>query len=637
VGIPGALSVVCVALACAGPAAAQLPPVFPPEDPPPPQALPPSTTVLAPSRSSTAFDGNPSKSGEIDDSTVFGPLRKSWTRLFPERVAEPLVVDGRIVVSYGRSGESYGAAVAALRPSDGKVIWRREIDSVYFDAAIAAAEGVVVAVDPDGMLTAFALNDGSRLWTVPIDVVINEAEPVIDAGTVYVFEGGAVRAFDLATGASRWTAPVPLQPGSGPIAIDNARAFVADDCGSVIAFSRADGRLVWQASGISARTCFDADVIVAGGRVFGAEGVTYDAVTGAALGSLPAQARAVVGGLAYTTNGSLRAYDVVTGELAWDSRRRVDLAPKVVGPTVYATLQGDFDSTPLYGISTANGRLLSRVQRPIVDNGQGDSHDPGLTVGAGHVVVATHTGISALAPALQPEPRGVDLLAPKSRAYFVGARFNWIAGIGSAMRGSTPIVELQRDEQPFGGWKTIDRRRTLADGGVVLKGPLRRNSIFRARTKGAGPSKPIKLYAYARIGFDVKRTSRRTGVFNVRIRGVPARTLRRTKAFAYLGSAAEQRFERLGAGGIDAKGRSGKARIPFRLLNHVGAKDIVAVCVRGLPKAGYGRNFGLLKGCGAKNVAYPKRSKRVATRRADGEARSAGPAPPAIGAAAAAR
>ena len=214
-------------------------------------------------------------------------------------------------------------------------------------------------------------------------------------------------------------------------------------------------------------------------------------------------------------------------------------------------------------------------------------------------------------PRLRPSRTGVDLLLPKARDYYAGTAFRWIAGVGARLRAERPEVKL---EVNFGngGWKTAASRRSFVDGVAVLRARLKRNARFRVRVKGSKPSRSVKLFAYPRFDFDVRRTSDTRGAIDMRVSGVSGRTLAAHRAYGYIGSAAKRTFTRLGSGGLRSTGKvSAKASIPFRLLRRVGPNDVIAVCVGGLPKAGYGRDVGLAGHCGAGKVAYPPKKHRL--------------------------
>jgi outer membrane protein assembly factor BamB len=595
-------------LACcllAGPAAAQLP-IFPPPPPPAdPGSSVPSTSAPLPVApgTSTAFGGNASRDGSTPDPRVFGPLKVAWKHIYEGATQEPLVAGGLVIVNNGYSSDSdrpYGNSIRALRPSDGKEVWRQDVRATYFDSALAVSDGVVVAIDNDAGVHAFRLKDGEPLWTaaLPGKGFADDAGVVADGGTAYVFARGVVSALDLSTGAYRWEVESPVGDEDGIPAVDGSRVFVTAECDLAAALSRSDGALLWR-HGDDESCGLSGEAIYSGGRVFGYGGAVLDAVTGAHLAQLPGQPGAVRGDLAYV--GS-RAYDVTTGEQLWHARAR-GAGPRLSGPTAYTMNGDDYGSGLLYGFSSATGKLLSVTKYPALGDAQTGGSRPGFAVGAGHVFIGTGTGVAALAPALRPKPNGVDLLPPRHRDYFAGARFRWIGGVGAKLRLERPKIRLLGDTGR-GGSRTLASKRPLPDGGVVLGSVLRRNTRFQLKAGGA-KSRSVKLYAYPRVDLKVKRTSARFGVIRVRIGAVPGKAVDGRKIFAYHGVGAKRRFVRLGK----ARAHGGHASIRFRLLSHVGDHDIVAVCIAGLPRAGYGRNVGLARRCGARRVPYPPRRK----------------------------
>jgi outer membrane protein assembly factor BamB len=600
----------CLAAACfPGIASAQISIFPPPGDPTP--SLGPSSTIFAPEGASTASGGNPSQSGEITDPRVFGPLEVDWHRRFAGQPLQPLVVDGVVIVnSTGRNGRSGSAALTALSASTGKVLWRSSSPGAGSFGEIATSDGVIVVVDHAGTVRGLRVGDGSLLWQQSLGQLSEDAVEsgvVADAGSAYVYANRQVYALNLADGALRWTARAPLEAPAGAPAVDSDRVFVVGECGDAAALSRASGALIWMTEG-SATTCFGAGSLVGGGRLVSTGGQIFDAVTGARLGSTEFIPAGVSGDLIFGLTGPLTAYNAATGELAWKSARftGADVPPRIVGPTTYGLQSEDFGPALLSGVATNTGKPLSKTE--IHEIGDDKAGGLALSAGGGHVIVANGDDVIGLGPRLKPPSTGVDLLFPEARDYYSGSRFHWIAGVGAGIRQDAPEVQLEANEAGNGQWATVDERRTLVDGEVVLHSNLDRNTRFRARVSDAELSSSVKLFAYPRFDFKVRRTSDRIGEFEIRISGVDAKTLEGRKSYAYLGRGAERTFIRLGSARIHVgRGGVGVSSVRFRLLKDVGRHDLVSVCAAGLPEAGYGRDIGLAGHCGASRVPYPPR------------------------------
>lgn len=570
-------------------------------------------SIFAPPGESTALGGNPSRTGEANDGRVFGPMGLRWRTYLGEIIGEPLVVDGLVIVAVSRDfsdlDDPSAESLLALRSSDGKKVWERAVErSKAGSLSAAGADGVVVALDA-GVASGYALADGAPLWTFDTGLTSNgEDPPIVAGGRTYFAVDDQVYALDAMTGALFWRAAVPLDSDAGIPAIDNGRVFVTNKCGQVVALSRGSGRLAWSQRIPFDGFCEPAGAIVSGGTLFAGDGSTYDAVSGAPLGALPRPPSAAGGGLAFSAGSPARAYDSATGAEVWRSSRIGFARPSIAGPTLFGVTTGA-RGTFLNGISAATGRPFTRsaAERTGIDDGE-------LAVGAGRIFVVNGLELSAFEPALRPGPDGVDLLPPSSRDYLAGARFRWISGVGSDLRGKRPGVTLERDQFPFGRWSAADRSRTFEDGVAVLKSGLARNTRFRASVNGAKPSESVMLYAYPRIAIEVKAVSRTMGEINVTIGGVDRKSLQGKRAFGYIGSAKKRTFSRLGSGRVKARGKRGTSSIRFRLLDRVGPKDIVGVCVKGLPQEGYGGIVGLTGACGKSRVPYPpglERSSRI--------------------------
>ena len=607
----------CLAAACfPGVAAAQVP-IFPPPPGNPSTPTSPSASVLAPEGASTAFGSNPSRTGEVLDDRIFGPLGVAWVHQFGGGVDEPLVTGGRVIVDSldDRRGD-YGSRLTALSASSGKILWHQSIGSNHVDAPIAYSDGVVVLLARDGKIYGFRVDDGEPLWNMSLasgQGSTDEGGIVADAGTVYAFTGKHVYALDIATGQVGWTIASPTDGSSGTPAVDDSRVFIADDCGGAAALSRSDGSLIWSVAGELG--CLSGTAIVAGGQVYSGNGRVYDAVSGSQPSRLPKGPGAVSGGLALVAGDPLRAFDPNTGSTVWTNNAGAFVDPRVVGPTTY-TVSSDEDSVfHLFGIETETGRTLSNTEVP----GPNFNHEselalnPGVAAGEGRVYVALAHTVTALAPRLSPPEGGVDLLFPKGRDYYAGSLFNWIAGVGADQRNAQPVIRLEAQEGSSHHWKTVAAKHAYVDGGVVLQATLDRNARYRATSDGLKPSPSVKLYAYPRFDFDIKRTSDTQGVINVRVSGINAKTLAAHKVYGYFGSAPKRKFSRLGGSRLRPTGKdSARGSVHFHLLDHVGVSDVIAVCVDGLAEAGYGKDVGLPGHCGARSVPYPPKKNRLA-------------------------
>ena len=80
------------------------------------------------------------------------------------------------------------------------------------------------------------------------------------------------------------------------------------------------------------------------------------------------------------------------------------------------------------------------------------------------------------------------------------------------------------------------------------------------------------------------------------------------RLFAYVGRRSTRRYERLGSARLRRAGRGRfVATMRFRRPSRTGRRDVLAVCVRGLARAGWGYPDAFERGCGKRRMTYRPR------------------------------
>lgn len=133
--------------------------------------------------------------------------------------------------------------------------------------ALAAADGVLYALDALGVLYAFRTATGAELWHRPL---LSSDDPpgtnlAVDAGRVYLGTvSGTLYALDTANGKVAWT----YQPGSGmdsDLAVAGGVLYVKDNNGTLHALRTTTGKPSWTRPASSTGLF---GLAVAGGRVY---------------------------------------------------------------------------------------------------------------------------------------------------------------------------------------------------------------------------------------------------------------------------------------------------------------------------------------------------------------------------------
>ncbi len=146
--------------------------------------------------------------------------------------------------------------------------------------ALAAAGGVLYALDALGNLYAFRTATGDQIWHRQL---LSSDDPpgtglTVDGGNLYLGTiSGTLYALAAATGQTRWT----YHPGSGidsELAADGGLVYLKDNNGTLHALSAASGRQAWSRSGTQTGLY---GVAAAGGRVYYSTVLAVQALDGA--------------------------------------------------------------------------------------------------------------------------------------------------------------------------------------------------------------------------------------------------------------------------------------------------------------------------------------------------------------------
>jgi outer membrane protein assembly factor BamB len=221
----------------------------------------------------------------------------------------------------------------------------------------------VFTIDTDGDVSAFNLQDGSRVWTT--DITPEDESNAVVTGAVSVYENrvfvtsgyAEVLALDASDGKILWRTPLTAPVRAAPT-LSGERVFVTTVDNQLLALAADDGRKLWDHSGISetagliggASAAVDgANVIAAyssgelfalradSGRVTWAENLAAvrraDAVSALAVVARPVVDRGLV--LAVSHSGRFAAVELRSGGRVWDREVASANMPWVAGDYVY--------------------------------------------------------------------------------------------------------------------------------------------------------------------------------------------------------------------------------------------------------------------------------------------------------------
>jgi len=335
------------------------------------------------------------QAGEI----IRPPYVRAWSYDDPN-VAATLTAAGRVFVYlYGGPDGGYGFRVVALDAASGSTVWGPVVlGGAYFGAGITYADGRLIALDRDGVLTALDAATGQQLWQADLPYQYNFSyAPTAFRGVVYITGGGngsSLYAVSATTGTLLWSRNAG-QGEASPVVVDDSGVYWALGCHETLAY-HLDGSTKWYRpadcgqEGSGSASLHDGRLYLSGGP-----NLVLDAATGGSLGRYPfswvpptfSGSRLVV--LRWRT---LTAIDQSTGSTAWVDAGdgTFQSAPTLAGGFVY--IGGSAGG--LFAIDASTGRTAWSAELPQQFGGAG-LHS--VTVGGGHVLAIHDQGLTAFA------------------------------------------------------------------------------------------------------------------------------------------------------------------------------------------------------------------------------------------------
>ena len=237
-----------------------------------------------------------------------------WQKSLPFcSASSPTLAAGLVIQTYiptpcGKVSRSLPGQVIAMRPSDGKIVWRLRVASESTPVVV----GDLVYIGAwDRRVYALRVKTGKVVWSTETDGEI-DSSPAYGGGTIFVGNNaGSLYALDAKTGRVRWIGQSfsslfhPREYFYATPAVAYGRVFAPNTDGTVYAFGAATGHLLWARH--------------AGTYVYTAPAVW--------------QRRVYVG----TYDGRFYALDAATGDVRWvyEAAGSIHGAPTVMDGLVY--------------------------------------------------------------------------------------------------------------------------------------------------------------------------------------------------------------------------------------------------------------------------------------------------------------
>lgn len=170
-----------------------------------------------------------------------------WSRTVTCGLSGGVAADSQLVYFCGQDGWVY-----AVDRSTGSEIWRSGLGYHVFTDAAVFCDSMVLAGNSMGSVAALRTSDGSVLWSTEMNGLVT-GPAFSDSVAVFTTESGEAAAYD-SYGNRIWRRSFTSQP-SAP-SISSGRVFVGFSSGKVLCFSLSTGETIWETAleGISGRT-----------------------------------------------------------------------------------------------------------------------------------------------------------------------------------------------------------------------------------------------------------------------------------------------------------------------------------------------------------------------------------------------
>lgn len=285
--------------------------------------------------------------------------------------------------------------VSAYALADGQRLWRTDV-LLPLSAGPGVGQGMVVVGGSDGQLIALDADSGERLWINDVDGEILAAPAITRDRVLVTTTAGVIFGLDASNGRDVWRidheVPAISLRGTSGVRVVGDRGLVGMDSGKVIAFRIPDGRVIWEtavtiprgATTIDRIVDVDGTPTVVGTDVFAVSyqgrAVMLGLESGQAFWSQEADspnpvAADTLGLYLVESTGVIRRLDRRSGTPRWEQSAL--RARNVVGPALHGQhlAVGDLEGI-LHWVDRNDGRLLARR-----DAGTGPVLGPLLVVG----------------------------------------------------------------------------------------------------------------------------------------------------------------------------------------------------------------------------------------------------------------
>ena len=551
-----------------------------------------------------AYQSDAQHTGVAQGTTFAAPLGKRWVRRDLSEASFPVLAEGKVFLTSGKS-------VYALDRATGATVWSRALgaNGVAYDngKVFAVAGGVLQALDPA---------TGKLLWTSELPGTSSAYSPpsaydgmvyVSDQSTVYgAREDNGLTIFSTSTATSERSIP----------AVDSSKVYDADDCGEASAIDRTVGLETWRMASSCGGRGGSSTTVVRDERVYvpsGAKITVRDTLLGMTQDTFAAtQPPVVASDAAFVVSGKEIYARTNAGTVAWTyTDESTFAAPPLVA--------GDY----VYGI-TEDGRVVALAKgmgQKVWESKLGTSSYsdggrwPGLGAAADTLVVSYGDRVSAYGTG--PDTPGVDDpdKTPQADAKLEFKVTPRQIGFGrsSVLTGrlSLPgneenrVIHVEADAWPYDGYQRQPDVKLGDDGTFKVTVRPDRNTRYRVIYDGTAPvtvSKEIEVFSDYALKWKIIARGKRLVLIRARVAGPLDMHLRGARFYVYWYRARSRVATRIGSVKLRGKSTHVRGSGQMRTPAVIKPSDYFYICRPEKKDDGFGKPDTRLKACGRKRV-----------------------------------
>src|SRR6266542_2484687 len=330
-----------------------------------------ATLVIgAPSKDAVSFQITPSHAGVIELDPVSFPTASTWSVDLGGEPSYALVAGGKVFVTVALSTSS---EIVALDSATGTTVWGPISLSGYANAAYDGGRVFVISagIGTAALVQALDAATGAPQWSTLLNTQYMFSSAITAAnGMVYTGgagSGGTVYAVNAANGAIAWTKGVANGDSSIP-AVTADGVYVTYPC-QTYDFRPGSGTSAWSnnsgCSGGGGGTPVVANGVLYAPNGFGSyDGITFDAETGALLGSYAADYVPAIGPTTgyFLQGGTLRGITLSNHTVQWSFAGDGHLVTSPIGVNDYVIVGSSAGN--VYALDGTTGSSYRGSWRP---------------------------------------------------------------------------------------------------------------------------------------------------------------------------------------------------------------------------------------------------------------------------------